>query len=186
MRVIGGLLKGHRLRTLEGLTVRPTADRIKEAMFNILADKPKGAKVLDLFAGSGALGIEAISRGAQTAVFVDGNLQALKVLRQNLKHCGIDHNAEVIRWNIEKNLDCLKTSGHQFNLVFMDPPYHRCLVEITLGQLLQIDCMADDVVIVAEHESGCHIKIPQSPLHITDSRRYGSTQLSFFSFNPNP
>ncbi|MGD8845263.1 MAG: 16S rRNA (guanine(966)-N(2))-methyltransferase RsmD [Desulfobacteraceae bacterium] len=184
MRVISGRIKGHRLKSLEGSTVRPTADRIKEAMFNILADKPNGAKVLDLFAGSGALGIEAISRGAQTAVFVDGNTQAIKVLRQNLNHCRIDHNAEVIQWDIEKNLNCLKTSVHKFNLIFMDPPYRRCLVEIALRQLLSIDCMAQDVLIVAEHESGCRINIPQSPLRLTDSRRYGSTQLSFFGLHP--
>jgi 16S rRNA (guanine(966)-N(2))-methyltransferase RsmD len=155
-------------------------------MFNILAHTPRCAKVLDLFAGSGALGIEAMSRGAQSVVFVDNNQRALETLRQNLKHCSIDRNAEVIRWNIAKNLDCLKRYQHKFDLVFMDPPYHCNLVEITLGQLLLIDCVADSAVIVAEHEPGCQIHVPENSLFISDSRRYGSTQLSFFGFTPDP
>jgi 16S rRNA (guanine966-N2)-methyltransferase len=153
-------------------------------MFNILARKPECATVLDLFAGSGALGIEAVSRGARSVVFVDDNKPALNVLRQNLKHCNIDRNAVVIGWNIAKNLDCLKRFQYQFDLVFMDPPYHRNLVGITLRQLLLTGCVADHAVIVAEHEPGCHIPIPGNSLLITDSRRYGSTQLSFFEFTP--
>lgn len=186
MRVISGHYRGRRLKSLSGSTIRPTADRVKEAMFNILAHAPKCAKVLDLYAGSGALGIEAISRGAQSVVFVDDNHRALDVLRQNLTHCKIDRNADVIRWDIAQNLDCLKRYQRQFDLVFMDPPYHRNLVEITLQRLLLTGCVADNVTIVAEHESGCPIKMPENSLLLIDSRRYGSTQLSFFGFSSAP
>ncbi len=166
--------------------VRPTADRVKEAMFNVLGSRPSGARVLDLFAGSGALGIEAISRGSRSAVFIDKDIQALKVLRQNLEHCRIHSSTDVIQWNIQKNLDCLRRYRYAFDLVFMDPPYHRNLVEATLRQLLLVDCLTENVVIVAEHEPDCHIDLSEGALLLTDSRRYGRTQLSFFGFHTAP
>lgn len=182
VRVISGYIKGHKLQTARGSTVRPTADRVKEAMFNILTPPIAGTNVLDLFAGSGALGIEALSRGALSAVFIDCNLHALSVLRKNLKHCKIVEKSTVIQWNIEKSLTCLKGYPHKFDLVFMDPPYRHNMVTIAIKHLLQCDCMADSTKIIAEHEPGCRIQLPGGDIRIIDTRRYGSNQLSFFSY----
>lgn len=180
MRVISGHIKGRKLKTIAGPAVRPTSDRVKEALFSILAHKPHGARVLDLFAGSGALGIEAISRGAQSAVFVDASTNALKVLRQNLEHCRITEYATVIQWNIQKNLNCLTGLAHTFDLVFMDPPYGLDLVTQTLEHLASCNRLDPGVTIVAEHESGLHIDTARTPLMTVDSRRYGNVQLSIF------
>lgn len=184
MRVISGKARGHKLKTIDGSTVRPTADRVKEAMFNILAAKQKGAHVLDLFAGSGALGIEAISRGAQSAVFVDYNTRVLTALRHNLEKCKITDLATVIQWNIKKNLNFLNNYSQPFDLVFMDPPYHQDLVRTAIGHLLLSDCLAHSATIVAEHEPGIQFNFDDGPLIMTDARRYGSNQLSFIEFDP--
>lgn len=185
MRVISGTVRGHKLKTIDGSTVRPTADRVKEAMFNILAPKLRGTRVLDLFAGSGALGIEAISRGAQSAVFVDNNTRALAALRHNLEKCKITDRTTVIQWDIKKNLKCLNALAQAFDLVFMDPPYRHDLVSKTIAHLLLGDDLAQNVTIVAEHETDIHINLVDSPLIMTDARRYGSNQLSFFEFDPD-
>ena len=182
MRVISGCVKGRKLSTLPGSAVRPTADRVKEAMFSILAHGPVGAHVLDLFAGSGALGIEAISRGASSAVFVDRNRNVLNVLRQNLERCTIGDRATIIQWDIEKNLNCLKTIPHAFDLVFMDPPYGLELVQKAIGHLIHNDCLQDEATIVAEHEPGAKIKSVSDLITVSDTRQYGSNQLSFFRY----
>lgn len=182
MRVISGYIRGRKLQSARGSTVRPTADRVKEALFNILATTIAGANVLDLFAGSGALGIEALSRGALSAVFIDSSPLALSVLRKNLKHCKMVEKSAVIQWNIEKSLTCLNGYPHKFDLVLMDPPYRRNMVTIAIKHLLQCDCMADSANIIAEHEPDCRVQLPSRDIRLTDTRRYGSNQLSFFSY----
>lgn len=152
-------------------------------MFNILALKPAGAIVLDLFAGSGALGIEAISRGANSAVFIDQDRKVLHLLRQNVEQCNIVEQATVIQWDIRKNLHCLKAIASSFDLVFMDPPYGRALVAKAIEQLLHIDCLMDGATIVAEHEPEAKIEHNTTLLTLSDTRRYGSNQLSFFQFH---
>lgn len=184
MRVISGMIRGRKLNTIDGSTVRPTADRVKEAMFNILAPKLRGTRTLDLFAGSGALGIEAISRGALSAVFVDNNTRVLATLRHNLKNCKITDRATVIQWNIKRNLKCLNAFPKMFDLVFMDPPYCHNLVVAAIGHLLRSGCLAHCATIVAEHEPNIQIDLDGCPLFLTDARRYGSNQLSFFEFDP--
>jgi 16S rRNA (guanine966-N2)-methyltransferase len=183
MRVISGRMKGRRLSTLPGSTVRPTADRVKEAMFSILGRKPVGADVLDLFAGSGALGIEAISRGARSAVFIDQSPKVKQILRRNLDVCNITTQAAVVHWNIQRNLNCLKTFAHPFDLIFMDPPYGQALVATTVGHLITSECLSDDATIVVEHEPGLEIDPLDTALTLSDTRRYGSNQLSFFQYH---
>jgi len=183
VRVISGRIKGRKLSALPGSTVRPTADRVKEAMFSILAHAPEEANVLDLFAGSGALGIEAISRGANSVVFVDRSRNVISILRQNLVRCNIDDQATVIQWDIQKNLHCLKTIPHAFDLVFLDPPYGQSMVEKAIEHLIHTDCLQDGAIIVAEHEPGGHIELASASLSVSDTRRYGSNQLSFFRYH---
>jgi 16S rRNA (guanine966-N2)-methyltransferase len=176
-------MKGRRLSTLPGSAVRPTADRVKEAMFSILGQKPVAAHVLDLYAGSGALGIEAISRGARSAVFIDRSLKVEKVLRHNLDVCNIAAHATVVQWDIQKNLNCLKNFSHPFGLIFMDPPYGQALVAKTIGHLITSECLLDDATIVAEHEPGLEIAPLDTALTLSDTRRYGSNQISFFQYH---
>jgi 16S rRNA (guanine966-N2)-methyltransferase len=184
MRIISGQLRGRRLKSLRGSMVRPTADQVREALFNILADHASEACVLDLFAGTGALGIEALSRGARQAVFVDNGGRPLRVLRSNLHHCGLIDRSRVIRWDISKNLNCLKIFHACFNLVFMDPPYHKQLVGMTLSHLLRVPCLAPGAMIIAEHERHAQLASPDTRMILADRRQYGQTALSFFHFDP--
>jgi 16S rRNA (guanine966-N2)-methyltransferase len=184
LRIISGQHKGRRLQSISGTDVRPTADQVREALFNILSQNVSGSCVLDLFAGTGALGIEALSRGAQCAVFVDNALRPLTVLRKNLQNFGLLKQSKVIRWNISKNLNCLTPFHDKFDLVFLDPPYHRGLVGVTLSNLLQIQCLVSGATIVAEHEHNADVTSPDVSLSLRDQRRYGQTALTFFHFNP--
>jgi 16S rRNA (guanine966-N2)-methyltransferase len=182
VRIIGGRLKGRKLQALKGLDVRPTADRVREALFNILGPTQLDVFVLDLFSGTGALGIEALSRGAQKAVFVDISPHSLAVLRKNLDHCTLRLCSETIRWDISRNLTCLKRYPEHFGLVFMDPPYRKGLVPKALQHLLESGCLAQEALIVAEHEAGTRPEIPSKHLAGIDHRRYGRTALSFFTY----
>ena len=185
MRIISGQHKGRRLQSISGTDVRPTTDQVREALFNILSQNVPGSCVLDLFAGTGALGIEALSRGAQCAVFVDNSSRPLTVLRKNLQHLGLLKQSKAIRWDISKNLNCLKPFQNQFDLVLMDPPYHKKLVAVALSNLMRVQCLTPGATIVAEHERHCDIASPDASISITDRRRYGQTGLTFFDFNPN-
>ena len=135
MRVISGKLKGKRLFTLKGLDLRPTSDRVKEAIFDILQNSIPGRKVLDLFAGTGAMGIEALSRGAKRAVFVEGSPQSLTVLYKNLEACRLQEQAEVLSREVQAGIKILSERGETFDLIFLDPPYGKGLARKTLQAL---------------------------------------------------
>ncbi len=160
------------------MTIRPTADKQRESLFNILAETVIGATVLDLYAGTGAMGIEALSRGAQSVVFIDNDLQSMRLIKENIRSFQIESSSQVIHWNILKNLSCLK--DHVFDLILMDPPYHHAHVQTTLSHLLNIHCLNEQTLIVAEHAVSDNILIPKEFIQY-DSRRYGKTQLSFFA-----
>jgi 16S rRNA (guanine966-N2)-methyltransferase len=182
VRIIGGRYRGRRLQAFKGSAVRPTADRVRESLFNILGSQFTGAAVLDLFAGTGALGIEALSRGAERAVFVDKSTRALAVLRKNLDQCGLQHCSQVIQWDIARNLNCLKGHPEAFDLVFLDPPYHCALVPVALQHLADSGCLVPGAVVSAEHEAGIQPQIPSSRFVCTDNRRYGRTAISIFAY----
>lgn len=184
MRIISGQFRGRKLMTLKGRDVRPTADRVRESLFNILGPRPVDASVLDLFAGTGALGIEALSRGAKMAVFVDVSLRVLDVLRKNIDHCDLQQCTRTISWDIAKNLNCLNAYPHTFDLVFMDPPYNQSLVPRTIEHLLRSECLAPGALLVAEHEAEAPPLSAWPQFVCADSRRYGRTGLSFFAYRP--
>jgi 16S rRNA (guanine966-N2)-methyltransferase len=184
VRIISGQYKGRRLQSFSGTEVRPTADHVREALFNILSQNVSGSYVLDLFAGTGALGIEALSRTAQYAVFVEKASRPLAVLQKNLQNFGLLAQSRIIRWDISKNLNCLKPFQNQFNLVFMDPPYQKSLVPVALTNLMRVQCLEPGATIVAEHERHCDITSPDGSISVTDQRRYGQTCLTFFYYDP--
>lgn len=179
MRVISGTLKGRRLVSPDGSATRPTADRIKESLFNILAGCLIDKRVLDLYAGTGALGIEALSRGAASAVFIDQAQTALTALRRNLVALKLEDRARIIRWDILSNLNCLTASTQQVDLVFMDPPYEANAVGPTLTILMSCGVMAPGALIVVEHSVREVIGPPIDRLRLTDQRRFGKTLVSF-------
>ncbi len=173
------MLKGHRLTAPKGLNTRPTADRTKESVFNILGGSVQTRQVLDLFAGTGALGIEALSRGAARAVFIDQANAALTAIRDNIRKLGLGDRTHVIRWNIIKNLKCLSPLPVSFDLVFMDPPYAAQAIPPTLDALVASGKLASGARIVIEHDARNRLESPPAPLTIIDQRRFGKTLVTF-------
>ncbi|MFA4874362.1 MAG: 16S rRNA (guanine(966)-N(2))-methyltransferase RsmD [bacterium] len=179
MRVISGTAKGHKLVAPKGQRVRPALDKVKGAIFNILFDV-SDARALDLFAGSGAIGIEALSRGAAQAVFVEEWSEAVAAIRRNLDHCKVAERGRVLQMKVERAIKLLGREGVQFDLVFVDPPYLKDLVNPTLRILTDSRLLHDGSLVIVEH----HPKEPIDPpegLALTDSRKYGQTLISFLA-----
>lgn len=146
MRVITGKARGRRLETLSGDDVRPTTDTVKEAVFSIIQFSIEGRSFLDVFAGSGQMGIEALSRGAKKAVFVDKSRRSLEIIRKNIKTCGFEDDAEIIA---SDSLSYLSSVQEKFDLVFLDPPYHTGLLQAALEKVPPI--MKTTGYIICEH-----------------------------------
>lgn len=175
MRVITGSARGRRLATREGEAVRPTPERVKEALFSILQFQIEGRRVLDLFAGSGQLGIEALSRGAKEAVFVDSSRESLDIVRQNIETCGFTQNAEL------ENMDFaayLMRSGKPFDLAFLDPPYRTGLLQQALP--LTAGRMNEGGTIIAENPSDEEMPEEAGNFHRVRSYRYGKIVLTIY------
>lgn len=178
MRVIAGIAKGRKLQTLEGLNTRPTTDRIKETLFNIMAFDLPRTQFLDLFAGSGAIGIEALSRGADGAVFVEQSAECANIIKSNLEHTMLAENGQVLQMTVLDAIEKLSTEGAVFDLIFMDPPYGAGLAEATLGAIVAKGLLEADGYIVLERSS-------ETPLPLVDGivllreKKYKTTVLSF-------
>lgn len=180
MRVIGGSAKGRRLATLRTLALRPTPDRVREALYNILGDRVRDAHVLDLFAGSGAIGLEALSRGAKAAVFVEAHAPACRLIEKNLRLCGLDGQARVWEVDVLHALRLLQTDGTPFDLIFVDPPYQTPLVEETLAALGDGRLLALEGQVVAEHFFKRVLPPQAGRLHQARVARFGDVALSFY------
>ena len=182
MRIIGGEFRGRKLLAVRGVKTRPTSDRIREAIFNILSSKVRDAVVLDLFAGTGALGLEALSRGAHNAIFIESDKNSLSVIRRNVAAIGLEEQATIIKWDIQKNLGCLVVFAGRVNLVFMDPPYAGNLIEPTLSHLHTSGCLQPGALIIIEHSAKEVFCVDQNPYHLEDQRTYGKTLVSFLTY----
>jgi len=179
LRVIAGELKGKKLFSVKGMRLRPTSDRVREAIFDILQERVPGKKVLDLFAGTGALGIEALSRGAEKAIFIEHNSHILTALRRNIKECGLEEKSEVLPCDVWQGLRILAVRGEAFDLIFIDPPYAQGLVKKTLKELSQRGLVAPQGLIIAEHSLKEDLSVP-FPWELIDRRQYGITNISFW------
>lgn len=166
MRVITGSARGIRLKTLEGLDVRPTTDRVKEGMFSAIHFDIPGSRVLDLFAGSGQLGIEALSRGAKQAVFVDQSAQSLGVVKENLKKTGFIDRSEVHQKTAEQFIRTCPPDS--FDLIFLDPPYRMQILEQILPDLQPL--LHPGGKIIAEHEK--NYEIPEKIFNLRLQKNY--------------
>ncbi len=177
MRIISGSAKGLRLTAPKGTKTRPALDQVKESIFNILFDV-SDMSVLDLFAGSGSIGIEALSRGARRAVFVDEWRDAVAVIKKNLLHCHLDEHAIIIKSPVDRAIKNLERRSEEFDLIFVDPPYQKDLVRPSLQSLSMSGIARKNSIIVVEH----HPKEPIGEidgLRLTDNRKYGQTLITF-------
>src|SRR4030043_980274 len=152
MRIIGGRSKGRMLASPKGQAIRPTSDRVKESIFNILQNKLGGKVVLDLFAGTGNLGIEALSRGAKKAIFVEKGRQALGLIQRNLTQFGLEKRSEILPRDVRRAIGILKQKGESFDLILMDPPYEKGLIQKTLMKLHLHRIYHEDSILVIEHD----------------------------------
>ena len=180
MRVIGGNARGRRLKAPKGRSLRPTAARVKEALFNILPHDLSGVKILDLFAGTGNITIEALSRGASQAILVDASFESGKTMRENLRRLELAPRTKVWIAPVARALRLLARRGETFDLIFLDPPYDRRLVETTLRIIAQGGLLRNSGVVIAEHSAREEIASRYESLVLDDQRRYGGTLLSFF------
>jgi len=180
MRVIAGAQKGRRLHGPKGPGLRPTADRVKEALFSILGSRVVGSRFLDLYAGTGAIGIEALSRGAQRVTFVEPNQAALRVLRANVTQCGLDQAAEIQTCHAGAFLRRSAKTAGQHDLVFADPPYQQDHLTELWSALAETATIAPDALIVLEHASKSAVPPANSRLSLLRQYRYGDTTLSVF------
>lgn len=177
MRVIAGKYKGRKLSAPKGNDIRPTTDKTKEAMFSILAFDLPGADVLDLFSGTGALGIEALSRGAASCVFCEKSRSAVEHIRDNLAHCGIGNEAGLRPGDVLRTLEMLE---EKFDIVVMDPPYGEGLCEKAMEIIAANALLKDEGIIVCEHRKEDIIPNRIGDLIRTKERRYGISMLSIY------
>ncbi len=174
MRVITGSARGKKLNVPKGMDIRPTADMVKESVFNILQFEIEGRRILDLFAGTGQLGIECLSRGAKEAVFIDKDREAVQIVKENLDNCGF--SAKVLR---QDALDYLKTCG-KFDLVFVDPPYDAGLYDRVLDTINSVDILSDGGIIICESRRETQLPEMQAPYQKKKEYCYGTVKLSLY------
>jgi len=177
MRVITGKARGVSLKTPEGLQTRPTADRVKEALFSIIQFDIPGVRVLDLFGGTGQLGIEALSRGAQSAVFVDSGDKACALIRENLRRTKLEQDARVVRADY---MQFLCTCREQFGIIFLDPPYAEVFLENALKKITEIDILRTGGIIVAERPVGKDLPWNFPGYTRSKDYQYGKTLLTLY------
>ena len=176
MRVITGTAGGRRLKELEGLETRPTTDRVKEGLFSAIQFEIEGRRVLDLFAGTGQLGIECLSRGAAQAVFVERRPDAVKLIRENLRTTELQDRARVVAGEAMTFLE----GGEKFDLVFLDPPYQSALLEEALDRLTRFDILNRHGIIVAEHPAARRLPPLPPPYRLRRTYRYGKIAVSLY------
>jgi 16S rRNA (guanine966-N2)-methyltransferase len=151
MRVIAGLYKGRRLKTLEGINVRPTSDRLRETLFNILAPRIEGARFADVCAGTGAVGIEALSRGAAHVTFIEASRKAAALIDDNLRHCGITEDFKLITRDVLQTMRYFAQEARQFDIFYFDPPYDSDLYSPVMWQIARQNLLAEDGLVIVEH-----------------------------------
>lgn len=182
MRVISGTAKGTIIYSLEGNATRPTLDRVKEAIFNIIQMDIQDSVVLDLFSGSGALGIEALSRGAKEAVLCDKSKSAINIIKANLEKTHLNEKAIVLQDDYNKALNFLKNK-YQFDLIFLDPPYKEEFVKESVEKIIQLDLLNRDGKIIIETDDEKRIlkEIGNLNVNIIDLRKYGRAKVIFLN-----
>lgn len=181
MRIIAGSMKGTKLFTLDGLNTRPTLDRVKEPLFSIINFKLEDSVVLDLFSGSGALGLESISRGAKKAYLCDNSREAARIIKQNVEKTKAENLVSILLQDYEKVIEKLSSEGIKFDIIFLDPPYKTDYAEKSVELILKNKLLNDDGIIIIETDSKDKIieKIQNIDITMYDERKYGRVSLLF-------
>lgn len=180
MRVISGTARGKKLVSLEGMNTRPTLDRVKEALFNILQFDISDKEVLDLFAGSGAIGIEAISRGAKLSTFCDNSDEAIKIIKTNVKNTRSEEKAIILNKDYIDALDYLAKKNKKFDIIFLDPPYKTDFAENAINKIIKVNLLSNDGIIILETDDiEKENKIEMDGIEVFDQRKYGRVRLIF-------
>ena len=179
MRIITGEYRGRKLETPIGYDVRPTTDKVKEAIFNLLQNDIYDSVCVDLFAGTGSLGLEALSRGAKRCYFCDNARASLNMIKNNIKHCGANEKSIVLAGDYSKTLTRIK---EQADIIFLDPPYASGLYEKCLGLIQELDLLSDEGIIVAEHDKYDEMPEQVGSLMKVKERRYGKILVSIYQY----
>ena len=175
MRVITGTARGRKIKEPSNYDIRPTSDQVKQAIFNIAQFDIEGRKVLDLFGGTGQLGIEALSRGAASCTFVEQRRDAVKLIRENLRECRLEEQAKVVQGD---SLAFLSSCRERFDVIFLDPPYHTDLMDRALELVTKIDILSEHGIIVCETMSQRQLPKLESPYEWGKDYRYGQIKLT--------
>ncbi len=186
MRIIAGSAKGRPLKGPKGPGLRPTSDRVRESLFNILGQWLEGLVVLDLFAGTGALAFESLSRGASRAVLVDKGKEALRLCRENAAALGMLERSEILSSAVDSRLAPTLTSRGPFDLVFADPPYADFAPAQILELLAAVPLVRPEGRVVVEHDRRAEAPAALGPFERVDERRFGDTVVSFYRCRPDP
>ena len=183
MRVIAGKYKSIKLNSVDGMNTRPTTDKIKENLFNMFDCE---GRVLDLFGGTGGLGIESLSRGADYVTFIDGSNNAIKVIRSNIEKCRIPKSDyDIYRNDYKRALKILGKKGEKFDLIFLDPPYDKGLINQAISSILENDICNDGCIIVCEKSVDEDVESKFEKLELVKEKKYGITNIIIFEYMEN-
>ena len=177
MRVISGSARGRRLKEIAGFDIRPTSDMVKESVFNIIQFDIEGRRVLDLFAGTGQLGIEALSRGAGSATFVDSAPNVVKLIYENVKLCGFEDRADILLRDALRFIE----NNEAYDLIFIDPPYDTALAEKALGKIIEFDKLNTNGIIICEMRADRKTPAVSPPYYLQKEYIYGSVKILRYS-----
>ncbi|AAM24706.1 N6-adenine-specific methylase [Caldanaerobacter subterraneus subsp. tengcongensis MB4] len=180
LRVIGGTLKGRKIKSLEGEEVRPTSDRVKEALFNILMNRIEGSVFLDLFAGTGNVGIEALSRGAEFCYFVDKSTNSVKCIRENVEGLELQPFCKIFHKDAFTALEIFHKKSVKFDIIFLDPPYYQNLAEKALRRIGSLEVLKEGGIVIAEVHKRDELKERYGKLKKVRENKYGETILMFY------
>lgn len=185
MRVISGTAKGRSLKAVPGMGTRPTTDKVKEAIFSMIGPYFDGGRVLDLFAGTGGLGIEALSRGMDRAIFTDMDKKSIETIKENVRATGFEDKAEIYRNDANKALKALAKRKAKFDLVFLDPPYRLKILRELVEALLQNELLEDRAIIVMEHDADDAFEDAIGACVPIRRSEYGETAVTIYTYNSN-
>ena len=182
MRIISGKARGTKLYTLDGTATRPTLDRVKESLFNIIQNDIEDSIVLDLFSGSGAIGLEFLSRGAKRAVLCDSSKDAIKIIKQNVQKTHFEEKVEVYNMEFTKLVERLQ--NQKFDIIYIDPPYATDFIKISLEKIIEYELVNENTKIIVETDDETRIlnQIEKMDVEITDKRKYGRATIIFLKY----
>ena len=182
MRIISGKARGTKLYTLDGTATRPTLDRVKESLFNIIQNDIEDSTVLDLFSGSGAIGLEFLSRGAKRAVLCDSSKDAIKIIKQNVQKTHFEEKVEVYNMEFTKLVERLQ--NQKFDIIYIDPPYATDFIKISLEKIIEYELVNENTKIIVETDDETRIlnQIEKMDVEITDKRKYGRATIIFLKY----